>query len=229
MNAFATTQRLNAPLYDVVEMFEQFPERTFLKGEEILNKHHSPKGIIFILMGKVLSFSIDEIEGKELVNNYFMDNSFLNLYSLSSDIPGKQSAVALSKTTIKIIPFLNFHKLLNESYTLQQRVLQLLLKTANQKQIYLHRMIRMSSRQRILFFLLDYVADVGHRIGYEWVIRNPFSMTQIGQLTHTSRQTTSTLMNDLKRRGMINFNRKYLIFRDLTQLKKQANSINSKL
>ena len=119
---------------------------------------------------------------------------------------------------------LNFQKLLSESYTLQQQVLQLLLKTAKQKQIYLHRMIGMSSRQRILHFLLDYVADIGQRVGYEWVIRTPFSMTQIGQLSHTSRQTASTLMNELKRAYIIHFNRKYLIIRDLDLLKKRANS-----
>ena len=84
MNALAPTQRLIDPSWELADMFKPFPEKTFKKGEEILNKHRSPKGMLFILVGKVLSFSTDEITEKDLVNNYFMDNSFLNLYSLSS-------------------------------------------------------------------------------------------------------------------------------------------------
>lgn len=220
MNTLASTERLTNPSYELANIFDKYPEITYQKKDTIIHRDYPPKGIIFILSGKVLSFSTNEIKQKEMVNNYFLKNSFLNLYSLGSNVPQNQSAVAITKTKVKIIPLLNFRKLLNESYTFQQKIFQLLLKIANQKQTSLSRMVQMSSRQRIFHFLLDYVEDAGQRIGYEWVIRVPFSMAQIGQLAYTSRQTVSTLMNDLKREGLIKFNRRYLIIRDLEMLKK---------
>ena len=84
MNALVSTQRLTDSTWELADMFKPFPEKTFKKGEEILNKHRSPKGMLFILVGKVLSFSTDEITEKDLVNNYFMDNSFCLLYTSPS-------------------------------------------------------------------------------------------------------------------------------------------------
>ncbi len=77
-------------------------------------------------------------------------------------------------------------------------------------------MIDLSSQERVLYFLIEHLQEIGERIGYEWLIRSRLSMTQIGELTHTSRQTASTQLNRLKKEGVIHFRgSKYLIIRYL--------------
>jgi len=117
-----------------------------------------------------------------------------------------------------------FYKKLNNTPTLQHWITQVLLKKSQKHLLRWHRMTTLSSQDRIFYFLIEQVKDIGERIGYEWLIRNKLSMTQIGELTHTSRQTASTQLNRLKKEGVIHFRgSKYLIIRDLEKLKAIAN------
>ena len=83
-------------------------------------------------------------------------------------------------------------------------------------------MVLLSSNQRIIHFLIAYVADAGSRVGFEWVVRDFFTQHQIALLTNTARQTVSTLLNELRRKRIIHFTKKYLIIRELDVLKKMA-------
>jgi len=84
----------------------------------------------------------------------------------------------------------------------------------------------MSSRRRVIKFLVDYAARAGQRVGYEWLIPNRLSTIQIGGLTNSSRQTCCTLLNDLKRQNLVHFNRKKILIRDLEKLENLAYTSN---
>src|SRR5690606_17504447 len=77
-----------------------------------------------------------------------------------------------------------------------------------------------SSRQRIVEFLLDLADEYGQKVGFETLVKEFFSHKIIAGLTATSRQTVTTVLNELKRKNIINFDRKRLLIRDLELLKK---------
>ncbi len=78
------------------------------------------------------------------------------------------------------------------------------------------------SRSRIIEFLVDLNAKKGQRVGYEWVVRKFITHQEIANLTATSRQTVTTVLNELKTKNIITFNRKRLLIRELDQLKSQS-------
>jgi len=80
------------------------------------------------------------------------------------------------------------------------------------------------SRSRIVEFLTNLVAKKGQRVGYEWVIRNFITHQEIANLTATSRQTVTTVLNDLRTKNLLTFNRKRLLVRDLEALKAEIRS-----
>ena len=69
-------------------------------------------------------------------------------------------------------------------------------------------------------FIINELDKNGQRVGYEWVLRNFITHQEIANLTATSRQTVTTLLNDLRNENIIAFNRKRLLIRDLDKLKK---------
>jgi len=77
------------------------------------------------------------------------------------------------------------------------------------------------SRSRIIEFIVDLNTEKGNRVGYEWVIRNFITHQEIANLTATSRQTVTTVLNELKSRDIITFNRKRLLIRDLEVLNQE--------
>lgn len=211
--------------WNILDLFETFPKKYFTKGAYIYKVGQPTKDILFLVKGKVLTYTrCNEPKRKNFANHYFPKDNFINLDALDLEAYNNQFAIALTAVEIIAIPRLAFHKILNRNILLQQSVMKSLLKQSRQNLLRWHRMVQLSSQQRIYYFLIELIMESGQRMGYEWLIRAPLSMLQIGQLTHTSRQTASTQLNWLKKEGIIHFKgKKYLIIRDLEKLKKIAN------
>jgi len=77
------------------------------------------------------------------------------------------------------------------------------------------------SRSRIVEFLVDLAEKKGQRVGYEWVVRKFITHQEIANLTATSRQTVTTVLNELRNDNLLTFNRKRLLIRDLDKLKEE--------
>ena len=80
------------------------------------------------------------------------------------------------------------------------------------------------SKTRIIEFLLLSIHKSGQRVGYEYVLRNFITHQDIANLTSTSRQTVTMVLNDLRNENIIQFDRKRLLVRDLEKLKSLINS-----
>lgn len=81
--------------------------------------------------------------------------------------------------------------------------------------------VNLNSRSRIIAFLIDLVENHGERVGYEHVIRHVMTHQEIADLTATSRQTVTMILNELKSSQIITFNRRRILIRNLDVLKKE--------
>jgi len=216
------TASISSHHQSLAEILEQYPSKAYKKGSYIFREGHPPKNIYFLASGKALSLSSYPELGKELSNGYVLENQFINLFALTEDLSLSHSAKALTNVTVKAIPLLAFHNLMQKNAVLSQKVLQSIIKYSERVTKQNHQMVLLSSNQRIIHFLIGYVADAGSRVGFEWVVRDFFTQHQIALLTNTARQTVSTLLNDLRRQRVIHFTKKYLIIRELDVLKKMA-------
>ena len=57
------------------------------------------------------------------------------------------------------------------------------------------------------------------KVGFEVMFRNYLTHKDIASLTGTSRQTVTTVLNDLKEKNLINFDRRRFLIRDIDKLK----------
>jgi len=74
------------------------------------------------------------------------------------------------------------------------------------------------SRTRIIEFLVNLANNKGQRVGYETLVRKFMTHQEIANLTATSRQTVTTVLNDLRTRNILTFDRRRLLIRDLELL-----------
>ena len=112
----------------------------------------------------------------------------------------------------------NIAKLFEEPNELQNYFLKLLGRRVLEVENRLHSLIFKDSRTRIVNFLLRLVEKKGERIGYEYVVRKFLTHQEIAYLTATSRQTVTTVLNDLRGREMIKFDRRRLLIKDKDRL-----------
>jgi CRP-like cAMP-binding protein len=80
-------------------------------------------------------------------------------------------------------------------------------------------------RTRVVEFIIDLATEKGQKIGYETKIINSLTHKDIANLTGTSRQTVTTILNELKERGIIHFDRRQILVRDMERLQKETDSI----
>lgn len=82
----------------------------------------------------------------------------------------------------------------------------------------LEKVVLKDSKSRILEFLQQMGHEQGKQIGFETLVKHNMTHQDIADLTGTSRQMVTAVLNQLKRSNVLYFNRKKILFRDLNSL-----------
>lgn len=213
----------SSPTASLKEILCSFPTQDYKKDDYLFKEGQSQKMIYYIESGKVLSLKDYQVGQRELVLGYYQAEQFINLSLLTRNVQQEYSAKAINKVTVRVIPVYKFQALMRKSFSINQLILNALGKELAHRNEQYYKNITLDSQQRVIAFLIDQIKYNGTRVGYEWVIRNFFTQSEIAQLTNTARQTVNVTMNDLRRKKIIYFRYKYFIVRELATLEKFAN------
>jgi CRP/FNR family cyclic AMP-dependent transcriptional regulator len=82
----------------------------------------------------------------------------------------------------------------------------------------LESMVFKDARARIIEFLKESAENVGRKVGYETLIKHALTQQDIANITGTSRQTVTAVLNELRNENLIHFNRRNILIRDLSKL-----------
>ena len=74
------------------------------------------------------------------------------------------------------------------------------------------------ARTRIVDFIKNNVRQFGQQVGLEMLLKHTFTQQDIADFTGTSRQTVTTVLNELRKNNKIQFRRKTMLIRDLASL-----------
>jgi CRP-like cAMP-binding protein len=77
------------------------------------------------------------------------------------------------------------------------------------------------SRTRIVEYLHELATKKGQRVGYEILVRKFLTHQEIANFTATSRQTVNTVLNELRNKNIITFNRSRMLVRNMSLLEKE--------
>lgn len=82
----------------------------------------------------------------------------------------------------------------------------------------LEKVVLKDSKSRILEYLHQMGVEQGKLVGMETLVRHNMTHQDIADLTGTSRQMVTAVLNQLKRQNLLYFNRKKILFRNLSAL-----------
>ena len=80
-------------------------------------------------------------------------------------------------------------------------------------------LINKDVKERLKLFLLDWIENEGVQMEDEWTLDNYLTQEDIAQIICTSRQTANKLFQNFENSGLISYNRKQIIIKDLEKLK----------
>lgn len=191
--------------------------KTFKKGDYIyLPEEHSDK-LYFITEGKIKIGTYSE-EGKEITKAILSAGEVFGELSLVGEQKRRDFAIALELTTTCLVTVEDMRGLMREHSGLNLFLMKLIGSRLLKMEQRLESLVFKDSRTRIIEFLRELAEEKGQPVGYETVVRGFLTHQEIANLTATSRQTVTTILNELRNDNIIYFNRRKLLIRDMKKL-----------
>ncbi len=197
---------------------EALHNRQFKKNEYIYLQNDDADKIYMLTEGRVRIGSYND-SGKEITKAILTKGEVFGELAVMKDEKRRDFACAMESTTTCILSAEEMRRLMREHSGVNVFIMRLLGSRLLEMERRLESLVFKDSRSRIIELIADQAVKRGQRIGQEHVIRNFITHKDIANLTATSRQTVTAVMNELRNKNIIAFNRKQLLVRDMEKLK----------
>ncbi len=187
------------------------------KGDYVYLPEDKSELIYFLVEGRIKIGSSSD-DGKEIIKAILSPGEVFGELSLVGETTRRDYAIAVEEAKLCTIESNSLNTLIKDHGSLSMFFMKMMGSKVLEMENRLESLVFKDSRSRIVEFIQDLVKKRGQRVGYEWVVRNFITHQEIANLTATSRQTVTTVLNELRSSDILTFNRKRLLVRDLEKL-----------
>jgi CRP/FNR family transcriptional regulator, cyclic AMP receptor protein len=204
--------------HKVPSMQEKHTFNKFKKDQFIYFEDEQSDQIYLIAEGKVKIGSYTE-DGREITKAILSAGEIFGELALISREKRSDFARAMDEnTTICPMKIDDMKEFMAQNKELNLKIYKLLGLRIKKLERKIESLVFKDSRTRIVEFLRDWANEKGKKIGYETMMKNYLTHKDIASLTGTSRQTVTTILNELKEKNIINFDRRRILVRDMDKL-----------
>ncbi len=174
--------------------------------------------IYFVKRGRVKIVTNGE-DDKEVLKSLVHEGELLGEAAIFGERTRTDTAVAMDEgVTLIEMPAVAAREILRSNPEFSFKVTAQIAQKLRSAEKRLEALTFKNSRTRIIEFLKDTASRQGRKIGYETLLHPFLTHQDIGNLTTTSRQTVSSVLNELKGSNKIYYDRHRLLIRDLSVL-----------
>lgn len=193
--------------------------RMYGKNTFIYNPGEPADWVYFMTAGVVKTGTIND-EGKEVIKNILYPGEMFGELGLSGmDERPDFAATLKAEGEIVRIPVKILKELINKNPDVGLRMIEKLGERISRSEKRLEQLIFDDARTRIIAFLIDQAKKNGQKFADETLIRHGFTHQDMANITGTSRQLVTIVLNELKKENFINFDRTSILIRDLDKLR----------
>jgi CRP-like cAMP-binding protein len=193
--------------------FHKYDKDQFIYFEDEASDH-----IYLIAEGRVKIGSYTE-DGKEVTKAILSAGEIFGELALIGQEKRNDFAQAMdNETTICPMNIDDMKELMAQNKALSLKIYKLLGLRIKKLERKVESLVFKDSRTRIVEFLKDWAHEKGKKVGFETMMKNYLTHKDIAALTGTSRQTVTTILNELKEKNIINFDRRRILVRDMDKL-----------
>lgn len=199
-------------------MGESHTYTEFKKDQFIYFPNDRATHVYMIVSGRVkIGHYLDE--GREAVTAILSTGEIFGELALAGEEQRRDFAQAMDSVSICPLSIDDLKELMKEDKELSFKLLKLVGLRLMKLERKLELLVFKDARTRIIEFLKDSASWKGKKVGFETMIPTKLTHKDIASLTGTSRQTVTTILNELKGQNLINFDRRQILIRDIEQLK----------
>lgn len=182
-------------------------------------KPGDPSDVMYFLIRGVVKIGIYSGDQKEVIKSILHPIALFGELGITGEEHRQDFAIAMNEEihyfTLKIS---DFKDLMKSNYQLSEKVLLFVGDRLRKAEARLEALVFKDARTRIIEFLKDAAERRGRQVGYETLVRHSLTQQDIANITGTSRQTVTSVLNELKKSNLIFFNRRSILIRDMEKL-----------
>ena len=178
-----------------------------------------PADFIYVLLQGRIKTGTFSHDGREVIKEILQPETIFGDLALAGETSRSEYAQSLNDDVIYLaIRVETFLPLLHSNQRLVFACMNHLSFRLQRVEERLAKLVLKDARERIIEFLVDTAGKEGRRVGYETLVKHHLTQQDIANLTGTSRQTVTSVLNDLRKSNLIYFNRNSILIRDLEKL-----------
>lgn len=178
-----------------------------------------PSDSIFFLAKGMVKIATHSDDGKEVIKSLIQPLAMFGELGIIGETKRQDLAQALREEVHVIsLKVEDLKKLMRLNFSLCDRVMTLFGNRLMRAENKLESLIFKDARTRIIEFIKDSVERSGRKIGFEMLLKHSLTHQDIANITCTSRQTVTLVLNELRKSDLIYFNRGKILVRDMTKL-----------
>lgn len=190
----------------------------YKKNQLIYKINDRSDRIFFLAKGSIKLSNIAE-DGRELIKNILHPMAIFGVSSIGNQKFRSENATCLDdKISIASISVKDLRILMIQNRILSNNVIQMMADKLLNSEHKFENIIFKDARSRIIEFLKDSVKKQGRQVGLEMLVKHSLTQQDIANITGTSRQTVTSVLNELRKENLIHFDRKRILIRDMAKL-----------
>jgi len=214
----------NFPLFEVLshqemdQLLEMVELKKIKKFDYLYNIGESSDFVCFLVKGIVKIGSLSD-DGREVIKSILHPMAMFGELSLVGESHRKDFAIAMNEEVhIYALKTRDFQRLIATNQRLCVSLMNYIGKRLREVESKLEDLVFKDARARIIDFIKESAEKRGRRVGFEMLFKHCLTQQDIANITGTSRQTVTSVLNDLKRSDLIYFNRRSILIRDIGRL-----------
>lgn len=220
----------NASVIGKFPIFSMLSEEEIERLEGMSEKHVIPKYSFIFLAGDAsdhiyflvkgsLKISTHSSDGKEVIKSVLHPLAMFGEMAIIGETHRPDFAQAMNNEvhyySLKVA---DFKKLMQTNFELCSNVLTMMGGRLRRAENRLEGLIFKDARTRIIDFIKEAASDRGRKVGFETLFKHTLTQQDIANITGTSRQTVTSVLNELRKENLIYFNRNSILIRDIAKL-----------
>ncbi|MFQ5445926.1 MAG: Crp/Fnr family transcriptional regulator [Saprospiraceae bacterium] len=174
---------------------------------------------IFFLAKGTIKIGTHSCDGKEVIKSLIQPLALFGELGIIGETKRQDFAQALREEVhLYALKVDDLKRLMRSNFQLCDRVMTLFGNRLMRAESKLESLIFKDARTRIVEFIKDAVNRSGRRIGFEMLLKHSLTHQDIANITCTSRQTVTLVLNELRKSDLIYFNRGKILVRDMAKL-----------
>ena len=178
-----------------------------------------PSEHIYFLSKGMVKIATHSDEGKEVIKCIIQPLAMFGELGIIGESRRQDLAQALREEVhVFALRVDDLKKLMRTNFQLCDKVMTLFGNRLIRAENKLESLIFKDARTRIIEFIKDSVERSGRQIGFEMLLKHSLTHQDIANITCTSRQTVTLVLNELRKSDLIYFNRGKILVRDMAKL-----------